>query len=85
MTDLIHLNQIHMGANDFKPLTDDSEMPFGIHKGTKMSDVPAQYLLWMYDTYMQSDESSHNGSRVVSYVLVNKEKIEKRALTETKK
>jgi hypothetical protein len=22
-------------------------MPFGVHKGTKMADVPADYLLWL--------------------------------------
>lgn len=30
-------------------LTDDSIMPWGIHKGTKMANVPASYLLYMYD------------------------------------
>ena len=34
-------------------LTDKSEMPFGMHKGTFMEDVPAKYLLWMYDKGMQ--------------------------------
>ena len=30
-------------------MTDDSIMPFGTHKGKKLEDVPAQYLLWLYD------------------------------------
>lgn len=30
-------------------LTDDSPMPFGMHSGTKMSEVPAQYLLHLWD------------------------------------
>lgn len=30
-------------------VTDLSSMPFGAHKGKKMQDVPAQYLLWLYD------------------------------------
>lgn len=30
-------------------LDDNSEMPFGKHKGMKMIDVPASYLLWLYD------------------------------------
>ncbi len=30
-------------------LTDNSLMPFGVHKGKKMADVPAQYLLWIYE------------------------------------
>jgi len=29
-------------------LTDESLMPFGIHEGKKMIDVPAAYLLWLY-------------------------------------
>lgn len=27
-------------------LTDESPMPWGKHKGTKMANVPAAYLLW---------------------------------------
>lgn len=30
-----------------EPLTDESLMPFGKHKGTKMINVPASYLLWL--------------------------------------
>jgi uncharacterized protein (DUF3820 family) len=30
-------------------LTDNSLMPYGIHKGKKMVDIPAKYLLWLYD------------------------------------
>lgn len=32
------------------PLTDDSIMPFGKHKGKKMEDVPAGYLLKLNET-----------------------------------
>lgn len=35
--------------NHFQKLTDESIMPWGIHKGTKMANVPASYLLYMYD------------------------------------
>lgn len=31
-----------------EPLTVDSLMTFGAHKGKKLSDVPAEYLLWLY-------------------------------------
>lgn len=31
-------------------MTDDSEMPFGKHKGEKLGDVPASYLLWLWDS-----------------------------------
>lgn len=30
-------------------MTDESIMPFGIHKGKRLIDVPAQYLIWLYD------------------------------------
>jgi uncharacterized protein (DUF3820 family) len=31
-----------------KKLTDDSEMPWGKHKGELMIDVPDDYLVYMY-------------------------------------
>lgn len=30
-------------------LTDESPMPFGIHKDKKMENVPAEYLLFLYE------------------------------------
>ncbi len=30
-------------------ITDESKMPWGKHKGEMMINVPAQYLLWLYD------------------------------------
>lgn len=30
-------------------LNDNSTMPFGIHKGKKMANVPDHYLKWLYD------------------------------------
>ena len=30
-------------------LKDDSPMPFGKHKGTLMANVPADYLIWLYE------------------------------------
>jgi len=30
-------------------LTDDSRMPYGQYKGDKMINVPASYLIWLYD------------------------------------
>ncbi len=30
-------------------LNDDSPMPWGKHKGTKMENVPDNYLKWLYD------------------------------------
>lgn len=33
---------------DIQELTDDSLMPWGKYKGTKMANVPAEYLLYIY-------------------------------------
>ena len=30
-------------------MTDESLMPFGIHKGEKIANVQDDYLLWLYD------------------------------------
>lgn len=30
-------------------LTDESLMPFGKYKGEKMANVPASYLIWIYE------------------------------------
>lgn len=30
-------------------LDDDSPIPFGKYKGEKMGNVPAEYLMWLYD------------------------------------
>lgn len=30
-------------------LNDDSLMPYGVHKGEKMANVPATYLMWLYN------------------------------------
>lgn len=30
-------------------MNDDTPMPFGIHAGNRLADVPDAYLLWLYD------------------------------------
>lgn len=43
-------------------MNDQSEMPFGKHKGKKLEDVPASYLLWLWDNGVWSDTGNplHN-------------------------
>lgn len=41
-----------------KPLGDLDKMPFGMHKGTLMQDVPASYLHYLWTNGM-SKEPSH--------------------------
>lgn len=31
------------------PLTDESKITFGMHAGKSLSEVPDQYLLWLYE------------------------------------
>lgn len=45
-------------------LTDESRMPFGKYKGEKMANVPASYLLWLY-------ENDKCNKEVKEYVLDN--------------
>ena len=45
-------------------LTDDSTMPWGIHAGKKMEDVPDSYLLWLY-------EVKKVGGQVGAYIIEN--------------
>jgi len=47
-------------------LDDDSPMPYGVHKGTKMANVPAKYLMWLYDNGKASQ-----GVRI--YILKNRD------------
>jgi len=32
-----------------KNMNDETLIPWGIHKGTRMIDVPASYLKWIHD------------------------------------
>lgn len=40
-----------ISVDDTEDLTDNSPMPFGKYKGTKLENVPASYLIWLYDTF----------------------------------
>jgi len=37
-------------------LTDKSPMPYGRHKGVEMANVPASYLMWLYENDKCTDE-----------------------------
>lgn len=40
------------------PLEDTSPMPFGQHKGTPMSDVPAAYLHYLWSSGLKENKVS---------------------------
>lgn len=58
-----------------EPLKDDDIMPSGKWQGTKMVDVPAKYLLYVYENDMCN-------ARVKQYVESNLEVIKQQAKTE---
>jgi len=56
-------------------LTDTSPMPFGQFMGDDMEDVPASYLLWLYDNNKCNDA-------VRLYVKDNYEVLQEQSKTE---
>jgi len=50
-------------------LTDESPMPWGMHRGKEMQKVPAEYLLYLYETRKLDKQ-------VGEYVARNKETLE---------
>jgi uncharacterized protein (DUF3820 family)/uncharacterized C2H2 Zn-finger protein len=53
-------------------LTEDSLMPFGKHKGTKMSDMSTRYLHWLYTA---TEKKAFNRG-VFVYIKKNMEKLQ---------
>lgn len=41
-------------------MTDQDPMPFGIHKGKSMANVPDSYLIWIYNRIQIKAESGNN-------------------------
>jgi len=50
-------------------MDDNSIMPYGAHKGTKMANVPANYLLWLLNNNKCSGD-------VKAYIEDNKDVLE---------
>lgn len=66
------------------PLTDDSLMPFGKHRGTKMERVPANYLLWLVEEMRRhrlptNPKHEADQNDVAAYVNANRDALEKEA------
>lgn len=51
-------------------LTDNCSMPYGIHKGKAMIDVPADYLIWAHDNKKCSNQ-------VRTYIVQNWDALQK--------
>ena len=52
-------------------LDDNSIMPFGKHKGEKMANVPASYLLWLYDDLQKSGVWHPDKEKLKTYIKDN--------------
>lgn len=53
-----------------KKLTDESPMPYGKHRGTKMGNVPADYLIWLFD-------NNKTTGQLTVYIHENMDSLEK--------
>ena len=47
-----------------KPFDDNTIMPFGMHKGKHLHQVPDEYLIWLYDN------GKVNG-KLADYIKIN--------------
>lgn len=58
-------------------LTDESPMPFGKFKNKKMMEVPADYLLWLYDQRSGMKPFGEASQAVRDYTMENLEVLKK--------
>lgn len=47
-------------------LNDDDPMPFGTHKDKPMSEVPAKYLLWLWNDGKKHEVATNDVARYIS-------------------
>ncbi len=55
-------------------LTEQSPMPFGVHRDKPMEKVPASYLLWLWEDEKLWESPEHhtdNQSAVYRYIVEN--------------
>jgi hypothetical protein len=53
-----------------RPVKDDELMPVGMHKGKKMANVPADYLIWLF-------ENGKCFGKVLNYIRTNEDNLRK--------
>ena len=58
---------------EMKELTDESVMPFGKYKktGTQMANIPASYLLWLWEQNKGKKPLGAESEAVQTYILEN--------------
>ena len=65
-------------SKSINTLTKDSIMEFGKYKGKKMSDIPGEYYVWVYNQYRKDELKFRLGrmAPVIAYVLRNFDEIQ---------
>jgi len=58
-------------------LTDESPMPFGKYKGTEMANVPADYLMWLYNQRPGMKPFGREAQAVRDYTMENMDALKK--------
>lgn len=53
--------------------TDEHPIPFGKHRGTKLANVPASYLLWLWENSTEHDRTKGFYKGVFKYIEDNLE------------
>lgn len=55
---------------DIEAFTHDDEITFGKYRGTRMGDVPASYLLWLWNNGMwKQDTLSQRNDPIRKYIV----------------
>jgi uncharacterized protein (DUF3820 family) len=66
-------------------MNDNSIMPFGKYKGTKLINVPASYLLWLYSQWTETTQLDDNQKELKEYIEDNMQVLEMELKQEKKK
>jgi len=59
--------------NHLGKMEDSDLMPFGKHKNHRLDDIPASYLLWLYD----QDGFKNRNAELADYIDENRVLLEK--------
>lgn len=65
-------------------VNDDYIFPFGKHKGKKIANVPASYLLWLFDQPDFRKSTLPENKKIYYYIQENQSLLEKESKDEWK-
>jgi uncharacterized protein (DUF3820 family) len=71
-----YLGPVFFVVNCSVILKDTDSMPFGVHEGIPMKEVPSRYLKWLMDNvYKGNKPRGSDGAAVHLYICCNQERI----------